>query len=218
MSPNLLKHFSKNYRIAVRYMDDRLGALFRAIDTSPDGKNTIVAIVGDHGEQFGEHHLLLHGNSVSRQVLYVPFALRGPGIDRGRVRQPVSTAWLYSALLRAARIRTSVPHVLPYTADAAVPPVLSLHEPSMRDERVPSPITERCWSVFEKNMHFIRGERGREEMYQVDTDPEEFDNIVIRERIQPQRVQLRRSLLDRFATRNGIREKQRQFRSLGYMQ
>jgi hypothetical protein len=40
--------------------------------------NTVVIVTSDHGEQFGEHGLFLHGNSLYQPLLHVPLVIRYP--------------------------------------------------------------------------------------------------------------------------------------------
>jgi arylsulfatase A-like enzyme len=60
-------------------MDASLGGFLRDIESGSD-RSTLVVIVGDHGEQFGEHGLFSHGNSLYETLLRVPliFAVLGP--------------------------------------------------------------------------------------------------------------------------------------------
>ena len=60
-------------------LEDRiLGEVLASVEAS--GRETIVLVVGDHGEQFGEHGLLGHGNSLFEPLVRVPFLLAGPGV------------------------------------------------------------------------------------------------------------------------------------------
>jgi arylsulfatase A-like enzyme len=52
-------------------------------------ENTLVIITSDHGEQFGEHDLMSHGNSLYHPLLDVPLILRFPGKVPPNLRVPV---------------------------------------------------------------------------------------------------------------------------------
>src|SRR5690606_2852854 len=54
--------------------------------------NTLVIVTSDHGEHFGEHGLMAHGNSVYRPLLQVPLFIRFPGRVPGglRIAEPVT--------------------------------------------------------------------------------------------------------------------------------
>ena len=46
--------------------------------------NTIIVFTSDHGELFGEHGLLGHGQNHYEQLLHVPLIFAGPGIPKGK--------------------------------------------------------------------------------------------------------------------------------------
>ncbi len=66
----------------VAYADTQLGRLLEAVDT----RNTLVVVIGDHGEQLGEHDVWFnHGDDVYETSVHVPFAMRWPGrVPEGR--------------------------------------------------------------------------------------------------------------------------------------
>ncbi len=64
----------------IAYVDEQLGALFRAL---PAG--TAVAVVADHGEMLDEHGESTHGLLPYRAARRVPLILAGPGAPAGRV-------------------------------------------------------------------------------------------------------------------------------------
>ena len=151
----LQRHLLENYAVSVKFLDSALGRLFAAIESSPEAANTIVVVVGDHGEQFGEHDLMQHGNSVYGQVLRVPLIVRGRGIAPARISEPVSTTGLYGTILQLAGIGRSQGPSLPLQGGSAVP-VLSLY-------RAPRGLPARSGrqgvdasSVVAGSFHFIR--------------------------------------------------------------
>jgi len=94
------------YRAAARCLDRSLADLFRTLEQQPDAQNTIIAVVGDHGEQFGRHGLVGHGNSLYRQLLHVPLIVSDPGAPAQRIADPVSISDLYWTLLHSAGLGT----------------------------------------------------------------------------------------------------------------
>jgi arylsulfatase A-like enzyme len=80
------------YDASIAYLDQEIGRLLRELDRRGALSRTIVVLTSDHGESFGDHGLIGHGNSLYRQVLHVPLVLVGPGqLPAGlRVTQPVS--------------------------------------------------------------------------------------------------------------------------------
>jgi hypothetical protein len=88
-----------DYAIAIRYLDHSLAPVLSKLDSPELRSNTIVVIAGDHGTQFGEYRLSLHGNSVYGQVLHVPLVLRTPTGESGRISMPIATQAIYETLL-----------------------------------------------------------------------------------------------------------------------
>ena len=72
------------YDRAIREADEQVARLLDAIDALGIGDDTLVALVADHGEAFGEHGLTGHGTGGHQEQIHVPFVLRGPGVPAGR--------------------------------------------------------------------------------------------------------------------------------------
>ncbi len=79
------------YDASIREADDALGGFLRELDHLGLAERTLVVLVSDHGEAFGEHGMVEHGMSPHEPALRVPLVLRGPGVPAGRrVASPAS--------------------------------------------------------------------------------------------------------------------------------
>jgi arylsulfatase A-like enzyme len=79
--PRDLEHLRARYDGEIAYEDAQVGQLLRAVDAAPEGaNNTLVILVSDHGEAFGEHGKLLHGNSTYSEEVAVPMIWRWRGV------------------------------------------------------------------------------------------------------------------------------------------
>ncbi|HEX6309658.1 MAG TPA: sulfatase [Longimicrobiales bacterium] len=89
------------YDGALAYLDEAIGALRADLEQREMLDNTILIVVSDHGESFGEHGWFLHGHSLYLEQLRVPLIIRWPGhVPAGRrVRQPVSIAHVPAAIM-----------------------------------------------------------------------------------------------------------------------
>ena len=68
------------YDGAVVYTDDNLGRVLAVIDELELTNDTLIAVVGDHGEALGEHGLYFtHDFSLYDEMLRVPLVMRMPG-------------------------------------------------------------------------------------------------------------------------------------------
>eukprot|EP00943_MAST-04B_sp_MAST-4B-sp1_P000824 g824.t1 len=65
----------KLYNNALHCLDFWLKSYIDKLRKQPFFKNTIIAIVGDHGESFGNNQHYFHGGSVSEEQIHVPFKL-----------------------------------------------------------------------------------------------------------------------------------------------
>jgi len=114
-SPAFARRFSDHpdtrdkYDAAVAYIDAEIDSLFRTLERRGILDHTIVIITSDHGEQFGEHGLEEHGNSVYTQLLRVPLVIRYPGAVPAGVRVPgvASLRNIPATVLDLSRVRTA---------------------------------------------------------------------------------------------------------------
>lgn len=60
--------------------DAQLGRLLADLDRRGLAARTVVAVVGDHGEELGEHGELTHGLLLYEPSLHVPLIVRAPGV------------------------------------------------------------------------------------------------------------------------------------------
>ena len=74
-------------------VDTGMAELQKALEESGDWDDSWVVITGDHGEEFGEHGAIGHGENVHAETTWVPLVIRPPkGVEfkPGRVATPVS--------------------------------------------------------------------------------------------------------------------------------
>lgn len=88
----------ERYRRAVELADARLARFFDRFDASGLRDETVVVVVGDHGEGFGEHGLFLHDGSLFETHLHVPLWIVAPGAGAGLVGDIVSTRHLFGLI------------------------------------------------------------------------------------------------------------------------
>ena len=66
------------YRAELSYLDDRLSRLFEHLEASGLLDETAVFVLGDHGENIGDHGLMDHQYSLRDTLLHVPLLARYP--------------------------------------------------------------------------------------------------------------------------------------------
>ena len=60
-----VKGIINRYRNALHFVDSEFGRYLDALKTAPGGKDAVVIITGDHGEEFYEHGNLFHASSLT---------------------------------------------------------------------------------------------------------------------------------------------------------
>jgi len=96
-----LDRAQRSYDESIAYMDEEFGKLIAGLERRGMLQNTVVIVTGDHGELFGEHGLVDHGNSLYFPLLHVPLVATLPGqIPAGvQVTAPVSLRDLPATVL-----------------------------------------------------------------------------------------------------------------------
>jgi arylsulfatase A-like enzyme len=117
-------------------MVDRALAKLEA-ELEATGRDYVLLITSDHGEQFGEYGLMEHANSMYEENLRVPFVLAGPRVVPGRVPAPPLLSDVAPTLLWHAGL--PIPEVMTGTqVDLALPARASVQvdqkEIAVRDE------------------------------------------------------------------------------------
>lgn len=79
------------YDTEVAFADREVGRLLDWMQQTGRLQNTIVVLMADHGEGFGEHGMVQHGNRPYDEQSHVPLIVWAPGVAPARVATPVST-------------------------------------------------------------------------------------------------------------------------------
>lgn len=185
----LLVEYLDGYDGALSYLDQQIDSLLNALDRRGRLRNTIVIVTADHGEHFGEHGLIQHGNSLYLPLLHVPLVFWGPGLVPGRVRvrAPISLRHLAATITGLAGIGDSGipgrslaalwgPDSLSVPTDTVVSAV-DWHPTLSKFPR--SPVLDGSLrSILIDSLHYIRRTDGREELYHLGRNFLESKNLV----------------------------------------
>ena len=164
------------YDGGIAYLDAEIGRLLDRLAADGVLDNTIVVITSDHGEHWGEHERLSHGNSMYRQLLQVPFLMLLPNGDSSgtRIRRSVSLRDLPATILDAAGVRDAG---LPGTS--LLPLVRgdsSFHGSEVfSEDALFGTIGAR--SLIADSLHYIRFRDGKEQLYSLEKDSLELTNL-----------------------------------------
>jgi arylsulfatase A-like enzyme len=173
------------YDGGIAYMDEEVGRILAELKRRGVLDRTFVVIAGDHGEQFGEHNLTTHGNSLYIQLVHVPLIMRFPGkIPAGvRVNRSVSLRDLPRTLLDVAGIAdtkgifgTSLVEAIKDSA-FATSAIVAETEQTPKWAKVPSykgPMS----SLMDQRYHYIRSSAGAEWLFDYRADPAETKDLI----------------------------------------
>ncbi len=177
LSPAGVERERLAYDACLAYLDQNLQRLLDSLATLRLDSNTVVMIVADHGEQFGEHGHFVHGNSLYRQLIQVPFLLVAPGrVPTGVVvTDPVSLRDLPATILDLAGINQGP---IPgsslsgcWTADGC--------SGSQVISELVLPEGQRSYSIIEGGLHYInwRDQKNSGELLYAWPDSEETQDL-----------------------------------------
>jgi arylsulfatase A-like enzyme len=201
LSPYEIDELNDAYDSAIEYLDRQLGVLFSELDRRGVLQRTLLIVTSDHGEQFGEHGLMNHINSLYLPILRVPLVLRFPGHlpEGARVSAPVSLRSLPATVVNLlgldGRIQFPGDSLARYAANNAAA-ATSSSEPLLAEVRAgecggfPSWYPARRGSMRSltwSSLHYIKhyGD-GREELYDFAHDPDERNNLLADPKYRPE--------------------------------
>jgi arylsulfatase A-like enzyme len=175
------------YDGAVAYLDSEVGALVSALEERNLLRQTLIVIVSDHGELFGEHGLMDHANSLYAPLLHVPLLVMWPGrIPSGIVvTQPVGLRHLSATMVDLAGVGSDGlrgDSLAPlWRSDNAAQqrteePLLASLEKGIRVDARWRNARGGLHSLISGNLHYIRNEDGSEELFDLIHDPGEQYN------------------------------------------
>jgi Sulfatase/Putative metal-binding motif len=161
------------YRALLHAIDSEIGRMLDKLDD-----HTIVIFMSDHGESLAEDPRLLdtHGKVAYGPLVRVPLAIRIPGIAAGKRSDPASLADIAPTLLDLLDVPGKI---APLDGVDLLPAVLDGPKELRPDPARPLPVHEEDqWSVVEwPNQLIVRPKDDIVELYDLDRDPGEHDNL-----------------------------------------
>jgi arylsulfatase A-like enzyme len=171
-----VQHMSDAYDEGIQFVDTELGHLFRELKARGLYDNTLIIITADHGEEFFEHGHLLHGTSLYDELLRVPLIIKfpcpGPNCAPRTIAEQVELVDLMPTILSA--VGSNVPR------DVVGRDLTSVKAP--KREFAFSEMGDRI-ALRTNQFKFIYNlESFTEELYDLQTDPNEQKNLAKEDR------------------------------------
>lgn len=207
------------YDAETRYLDDHLSQLFARLEAWNLLDRTMVVIVGDHGESFGEHNKWGHTLTLYEPEVRVPLIVRLPGQQMGnRVDRFVHLVDVMPTILDAMGLKR--PRGLQGSSlfgdDRPVPLVAYLGKYQRNFEE--SAVYSDPWKLIQRS-------NGDVELYDIRSDPAERENLAsqsadVAEEMIQQLERFHAEIRPRFTSAQTNKmdiESQRRLKSLGYI-
>ncbi|MBT5019978.1 MAG: sulfatase [Planctomicrobium sp.] len=168
---NQWKALVRAYLASVSFVDSQVGRVLDALEASGKADNTIVVLWSDHGWHLGEKNIT-GKNTLWHESTRVPLIFAGPGIQSDVVcQQPAELLDMFPTLIDlcdlSKRNDLDGHSLLPQLKDHAAKrkwPAITTHNPGNH-----SVVTDR-W-------RYIHYADGSEELYDINADPDEFQNL-----------------------------------------
>lgn len=184
----------KEYDGDIAYADLQVGRLIKYLKDKKLYDHTMIVVVGDHGESFGEHQELEHGFLLYNATLRVPLIMTAPGQCRvgHRVPTSVSLVDIYPTILKSLNVPPPA-----HLSGVDLSPAL---QGKSIEARPCYSESEACYAAFRwaplrsittNSWKYINSTH--EELYDLERDPNELADLA---KSQPEQVEQMRLMLE----------------------
>lgn len=165
------------YYASVTFMDEQVGRLLAALDRLDQRRNTIVIFTSDHGYNLGEHHCW-QKLSLFEESIRVPLLISAPGFQRSAGQTAtglVELLDLYPTIADLIGLKGEAPRILQGTS---LRPLLENPGRSDWPKQVAYTVThQQGESVRTQRWSYHKWGDAGEELYDHQTDPQEYTNL-----------------------------------------
>ena len=201
-----LKKFVLAYYASISFLDQQIGEVMAALDSSDHANNTLVIFTSDHGINLGEYTRITNKNGLRSPSSRIPLMVYGPDIPEDLVLdQPVSLIDLFPTINHYALDETSTE----LDGNSILPLIdsgfgtwngndLVLQEITTREDipyGLPANIDHQNYSVYNGVYRYTLFESGEEEFFDILNDPNEKLNLAYDLAYQNEKLDLKNDLL-----------------------
>ena len=163
------KDVVRAYLAAVSYVDACVGVILDAIEKGKYADNTIVLLWGDHGWHLGEK--LRYGKATLwREATQLPFIFHVPGMNKKQdCFRNVNLIDIYPTLIDLCNLPKKK------LDGKSFKPLLE--NPTKEWTPTVTTLNQGNHSIMSEKWHYITTKRGVEELYKLENDPMEWNNL-----------------------------------------
>ncbi|MFP6663120.1 MAG: sulfatase, partial [Deltaproteobacteria bacterium] len=138
----------------IRYQDETFGLLLDELARHHQLENTLVVVVSDHGDEFLEHGDWEHGSRLYEHQTHVPFIVKGPGVAKSRVTEPVSLIDVMPTIL--GLVGAPIPaaaagqNLAPVLRGERKPPQRAIYNEEVAHGREWNALSEDGWKIIRR--------------------------------------------------------------------
>ena len=175
-------HLMALYDGELSFVDDAVGKLMKKLQELKLFAQSMIIVTSDHGESFGEHHLMTHGIALYDDNLRVPLIIKYPSWRKktGVVDDPVSLVDIFPEILNTVSL--SVPEniqgiVLQFPEKSRTIIAENYQDPTWKRRQDLKHLARDLKAIYPGDFKYLWASDGRCELYNIIDDPLESANL-----------------------------------------
>lgn len=183
--PRGIREEQRSYDAGIAYLDREIGRLLDELDRRRLLENTVLIVTSDHGDHFGEHGNISHGDTLYMPVIHVPLIICFPPKTPAgrRVYQTVSLRDLPATVAELLNLGPDA--AFPgeslaryWRTTRPLPAARAFSNLDLEIHRGPRTWTVHLKSLVDDRYHYLQEEAdGSERLYDLAVDPNETRNL-----------------------------------------
>ncbi|WDE99448.1 sulfatase [Lentisphaera profundi] len=159
------------YYATVQFMDEQVGRILDELERLGLKENTAIVFLSDHGYHLGEHGFWQKEN-LHEEVTRVPLMVYLPGIKAGRTSSITELVDIYPSLTELLGIETPQE-----VQGKSFLPLFEQKNKTIRTEALSLLTNGKGYSIRTKDNTYMRYKDNSEELYDMNKDPKQFNNL-----------------------------------------
>jgi arylsulfatase A-like enzyme len=227
---DLVQQVKDQYDTALANLDEHVGALLDKLRTMGLYDETMIVVTSDHGEYFGEHHLVEHSKDVYEEAMWIPLIIKNPGQQTGGVETILTSSTDIPNLIFSQFPRDTADRYTSVYSDApgnhfVISENYYTRVKDLFHEQWGHRFQRVRTVVYDWPYKYIHSSDGNHELYDLSSDPGETNSLnVLQPKLAAQLAALLQDVRNRRTSWNDpsapppLSEEQiRNLRSLGYV-